>query len=365
MGDAWPSAGLPYGRAVVAELISVGLVGYGTAGEVFHAPLIATTAGLRLAAVVTGDQDRGRRAASRYGVEVVDRPEHLWRAGGVDLVVVAAPNTAHVALARAAIDAGRAVVVDKPVATTAADARDMVAEADRAGVLLSVFHNRRWDGDLLTVRRLLADGRLSGVTRFESRFERWRPTPKPGWRESGGAAAGGGLLLDLGSHLVDQALLLFGPVRSVYAELDRRRPGVAVEDDVMISLTHRSGVRSQLWMSAVAALLGPRLRVLGASGGYVSYGLDGQEAALRDGRTPADPGWGVEPASAWGRLGTEEDSEAVPTERGDYPAFYAGIVAAMRDGAPPPVDPADAVAVAEILDAARRSASDAAVVNPG
>ena len=331
----------------------------------FHAPLISTTPGLRLAAVVTSDAARASRASGRYGAEVLARAENLWGRGDLGLVVIAAPNVAHVPLARAAVQAGVPVVVDKPLALTSGAARDLLAEAAQAGVLLSVFQNRRWDGDLLTVRRLLQTGRLSEVTRFESRFERWRPAPKPGWRESGGEADGGGLLLDLGSHLVDQAVLLFGPVSAVYAELDRRRPGVAVEDDVALSLAHRSGVRSQLWMSAVAAISGPRFRVLGRTGAYVKYGWDGQEAALKAGGTPADPQWGVEPAATWGRFGTDAESEAVPTERGDYPAFYAGVVAALRDGAPPPVDPADAVAVLEVLDAARRSAAGDGVVTLG
>lgn len=363
LGARRPCAdGGPYSQSMPSEEIPVALIGYGVAGEVFHAPLISTTSGLRLATVVTGDPHRAGRAATRYDVPVLARAEELWSRGGVGLVVVAAPNAAHVPLARQALDAGVPVVLDKPLAATAQAARDVVQAAAAAGVMLSVFQNRRWDGDLLTVRRLLAEGRLAGVTRFESRFERWRPAPKPGWRESGGPEDGGGLLLDLGSHLVDQALLLFGPVATVYAELDRRRPGVAVEDDVLISLRHRSGVRSQLWMSAVAALGGPRFRVLGASGGYVKYGLDGQEEALRAGRGPTEPDWGAEPPSAWGRFGTDAESAVVPTERGDYPAFYAGMVAALRDGVPPPVDPADALVGLEILDAARRSAAEVRVV---
>lgn len=338
------------------------MIGFGVAGEVFHAPLIRTTPGLRLAAVVTSDPVRGQRAAARYGAAVLPRAEDVWRSTEYGLAVIAAPNAHHVPLAHASIDAGLPVVLDKPLATAATDAEEIVEHAVSAGVLLSVFHNRRWDGDLLTVQRLLHQGQLSGVTRFESRFERWRPTPKTGWRESGGAADGGGLLLDLGSHLVDQARLLFGPVVTVYAEFDRRRPGVAVEDDVMLSLLHAGGVRSQLWMSAVAAIGGPRFRVLSATGGYVTYGLDGQEEALRAGGSPSDPSWGAEPADTWGRFGTDADSTVVPTERGDYPAYYAGMVRSLRDGAPPPVDPADAVAVAEILDAARQSATDGDVV---
>jgi scyllo-inositol 2-dehydrogenase (NADP+) len=227
---------------------------------------------------------------------------------------------------------------------------------------LTVFQNRRWDGDLLTVRRLLAEGRLGTVTRFESRFERWRPQPKPGWRESGAAGEGGGVLADLGSHLVDQALLLFGPVVSVYAETDRRRPGVEVDDDAFVALRHAGGARSHLWMSAVAAQLGPRLRVLGTAAGYVKYGLDIQEAALRAGADPAEPGWGCEDERSWGTVGVDGSTVTQPTEAGAYPTFYRAVATALREGTPMPVDPAEAVTALQVLDAARTSAAEGVVV---
>jgi len=337
--------------------IRVGLVGYGLAGSAFHAPLIATTPGMRLAAVVTSNADRAAQAHARHpGVAVVDSAERLWeRAGELDLVVIASPNRTHVPLALEALEAGLPVVVDKPLAATSADARRLVKEARARGLLLSVFQNRRWDGDFLTLRRLLAEGELGMVHRFESRFERWRPAPKPGWRERGDPAEAGGVLFDLGSHLVDQALVLFGPVKEVYAEIDRRRPGVEVDDDAFVALTHASGVRSHLWTSLVAAEDTVRMRVLGSRAAYVKSGLDVQEAALRGGEKPGGAGWGREPPERWGRLGAGEEWVPVPTERGDYPAFYAGIAAALRDGTSPPVDPSDAVAVLEIIEAARRS----------
>lgn len=343
-------------RIEAGEDIRVGLIGYGLAGSAFHAPLIATTPGMTLAAVVTSNPERARAASDAYpGVEVV-ASAGLWeRAAELDLVVVASPNRTHVPLAHGALEAGLAVVVDKPLAATSADARHLVDEARSRGLLLSVFQNRRWDGDFLTLRRLLAEGALGTVHRFESRFERWRPAPKPGWRERGDPADAGGVLFDLGSHLVDQALVLFGPVTHVYAEIDRRRPGVEVDDDAFVALTHASGVRSHLWTSLVAAAENGRMRVLGSRAAYVKQGLDVQEAALRGGDRPG-PGWGSEPPERWGRLGAGDEWHPVPTERGDYPAFYAGIAAALRTGAPPPVDPADAVAVLEIIEAARRSA---------
>lgn len=245
--------------------IRVGLIGYGLAGACFHAPLIASTPGMRLAAVVTADAERARRAADAHpGARVLPGSERLWQtAADLDLVVIATPNRTHAPLAGQALAAGLPVVVDKPLAPTAAQARRLIEAARRRGLLLTVFHNRRWDGDFLTVRRLLREGRLGTVARFESRFERWRPVPKPGWRQEAEPEAAGGVLYDLGSHLIDQALVLFGPVTQVYAELDRRSPGSDVDDDSFVALSHVSGVRSHLWMSAVAAQGGPRLRVRG------------------------------------------------------------------------------------------------------
>ncbi|MBV9772367.1 MAG: Gfo/Idh/MocA family oxidoreductase, partial [Gemmatimonadetes bacterium] len=275
----------------------------------------------------------------------------------------ASPNRTHVPLARAALEAGLAVVVDKPLAATAAEGRALVDEAERRGLLLSVFQNRRWDGDFLTVRRLLAGGALGEVFRFESRFERWRPTPKQGWRESGDPAEAGGTLYDLGSHLVDQARVLFGPVRRVYAEVERRRPGVAVDDEAFLALEHASGVRSHLWMSATAAEHGTRMRVLGTRAAYLKGGLDVQEQALRDGVRPGDPGWGEEPAERWGRVGADDAWTPVPTERGAYEEYYAGVARALREGGPPPVDPRDAVAGLEVIEAARWSAAEHTVID--
>ena len=272
------------------------------------------------------------------------------------MAVVTTPNVTHVPLALAALDAGLAVVVDKPFAPTVTEARRVIVEAARRGLPLTVFHNRRWDGDFLTVQRLMAEGRLGTVARYESRFERWRPATRQNWREHGAAGEGGGLLFDLGSHLIDQALVLFGPVRSVYAELDRRRPGSEVDDDGFVALSHESGVRSHLWMSSVSAQGGPRMRVLGSLGAYTKRGLDVQEAALRAGQRPG-PGWGIEPAEHWGLLGIDGSAAPFPTEPGDYRRFYEGVVAAVRDGKPVPVAPADAVAVIELIEAAQASAA--------
>lgn len=344
--------------------LRVGLLGYGLAGRVFHAPLIAATDGLELAAVVTRDPDRRAQVRHAYpGTQLFDRSEDLVGSGGIDLVVVATPNRSHVPMARLAIAAGLPVVVDKPLAATAAEGREVVEEARSRGVPLTVFQNRRWDGDFLTVRRLLDEGVLGTVLRFESRYDRWRPEIRQRWREHAAPEDAGGILFDLGAHLVDQAVQLFGPVASVYAEVDLRRPGTEVDDDDFVALAHANGVRSHLWMSVLAAQLGPRMRVLGDRAAYTKYGLDGQEAALGAGQRPGGPGWGEELPERWGSVGTEDDLRELRTEPGSYQAFYAGVAAALRDGAPLPVDPADSVAVLEILEAARRSTAEREVVH--
>ncbi|MHA6757804.1 Gfo/Idh/MocA family oxidoreductase [Streptacidiphilus sp. PAMC 29251] len=342
--------------------LRVGLIGYGLAGSVFHAPLISTTPGLELAAVVTGNPERQAQVRREHpGAQVLDDAEQLWTAG-LDLVVVASPNRTHVAQATAALEAGLAVVVDKPLAATAAEGQALASLAEQRGLVLSVFQNRRWDGDFLTVSELVRSGRLGTVNRFESRFERWRPQLKGGWRELGDPAEAGGLLYDLGSHLVDQATTLFGPAVEVYAELDCRRPGAQSDDDAFVALRHADGTRSHLWMSAVAGDLGPRFRVLGSESAYVVDGLDGQEAALRDGGTPADPDWGVVAPADYGRLGAGDEAAPFPTLPGAYQEYYAGVAEAVRGRAPVPVEASDAVATLAVLEAARTSAAENRVV---
>jgi scyllo-inositol 2-dehydrogenase (NADP+) len=336
----------------------VALIGFGLAGSVFHAPLIAGARGLELTTIVTSDPERGERAATEYPRARVEADrDALWaRADEHDLVVVASPNDSHVGLATTAIDAGLGVVVDKPLAPTSDAARELVERARERGGLLTVFHNRRWDSDQLTLRRLLAQDALGDVHRYESRFERWRPEVRAGaWREETAPTEGGGLLLDLATHLVDQARTLFGPPRRVYGEVVHRRGGPA-DDDVFIALEHEGGTISHLWASSVAGAIGPRLRVLGSRAAFVVKSVDGQEDALKAGARPRTSAeWGAEPSERWGRLVRGARSEPVPAERGNWPVFYERVAAALAGSGPPPVDPDDAVAVLEILERARSS----------
>jgi predicted dehydrogenase len=348
--------------------LRVALIGYGLAGAAFHAPFIAVTPGMRLTSVVTSNQERAERARREHpGIRVLADAEPLWASPQEhDLVVVASPNRTHVPLATAALEAGLHAVVDKPLAPRSNDGRRLMALSEERGRVLTVFHNRRWDGDFMTLRRLIADGALGQVHRFESRFERWRPQVSgEAWRELSDPEEAGGVLFDLGSHLVDQALVLFGGASRVYAEIDQRRSGATVDDDVFLALTHASGVRSHLWASQTSPQAGPRMRVLGSRAGYVKQGLDVQEEPLRAGARPAGPEWGREDAESWGRLGTDGKWEPVETERGNYGAFYAGVAAALREGAPPPVTAGEAVAVLEVLEAARESAASRALVALG
>ncbi|GAA2595651.1 Gfo/Idh/MocA family oxidoreductase [Actinomadura fulvescens] len=345
--------------------LRVALIGFGTGGSVFHAPLISSVAGLRLAAVVTANPGRQAAVRERYpDAKVLDSVDRLWEGTGVyDLVVVTAPNRQHVPLAKEALTSGMPVVVDKPLAPSAADARSLAALSAVRGLPVIPFHNRRWDGDLRTARRLVREGALGDVLRLESRFERWRPQVKRGWKESDDPRDGGGILYDLGSHLIDQAVHLFGRPERVYAEIDVRRPGAVAADDVFVALTYPGALRVHLWMSATAAQLGPRFRVLGGRAAYTVDGLDGQEDALRAGMTPRDAGWGVTPPEAYGRIGTPGDERPQPTEPGAYQEFYAGVERAVRGEAPPPVTLADAILGLEIIEAAVRSSRDGQAVD--
>lgn len=333
--------------------LRVAVIGFGMAGAVFHAPLIHATTGLEVAAIVTGNTERSATARARYPDAIVAPDvEALWAmADRLDVAVVATPNRTHIPLASAALAAGLHVIVDKPLAATADGARRLVEDARRHDRLLTVFQNRRWDGDLLTLRRLVDEGALGEVHRLESRFERWRPVPKPGWRQDPDPEEAGGLLFDLGAHLIDQALLLFGPIAHLHAELDRRRAGV--DDDVFLALTHESGVRSHLWMNTISARPGPRFRVLGSRGSWVKRGLDVQEARLKEGRDPREPGFGLAPEDQWGVLYDGDQAHRVRPEPGAYGSFYAELVRSVRTGGTPPVESADAVAVLEIIEAAR------------
>ncbi|MDX6618444.1 MAG: scyllo-inositol 2-dehydrogenase [Gaiellales bacterium] len=339
--------------------IRTAIIGYGLSGRIFHAPFIAANPRFSLEAISTSDPGRRAEAAREHpGAEIAGSPEELL-AQRFDLVVLGSPAHVHLEQGLSALALGAALVVDKPFAASVTEAEQLIAAATSSGRPLVVFQNRRWDGDFLTLRKLLRDGALGEVHRFDSAFERWSPELRPRWQDTTTTSQGAGIVFDLGSHLIDQALQLFGPARLTTAELSILRPGGVSADEAFLSLLHDSGTRSHLTMSRYATRIGPRFRVLGSTAGYMIHGLDVQEPALVAGASPADANFGLVPAEAWGTLGIEGSDAPpvrVPTERGDYGRFYAHVADAIRDGAPPPVDPHDALATLRIITRAHELA---------
>jgi predicted dehydrogenase len=327
----------------------IGLAGYGFGGRIFHAPLIAAAPGVELAGVVTRSPERrAELAADHPGVPAFDSLADL-AAAGAQAVAISTPAPTHAPLALEAIALGLAVVVDKPFALDAAQALTIVTAAEVAGTVLSVYQNRRWDSDLLTVRHLLETGRLGEVTLFESAFERYTPVGGP-------PASGGGILRDFGSHLVDQALLLFGPVASVYGDMHLDGE---LDDRFFAALNHRGGMTSHLSGDWVQGSPAPRFRVRGSAGSYVVFGMESQEPKLIDGVTPASEGdeWSTEPEERWGWIQREDEREPVPSLRGRWDTYYPAFAAAVRGEGPVPVEPRDAVASLTVIDAIRASAA--------
>jgi predicted dehydrogenase len=324
---------------------------------------------MEVSAIVTTNPERRERVREDFpDASLLDSPEEIWRdAGKFDLAVVATHNASHASLATASLQNAIPTVVDKPMAVSTDEARALIATSKQTGAPLTVFQNRRWDGDFLTVRRLLGENTLGTITRFESRYERYRPTVRvDAWREQTPLEEGGGILRDLGSHLLDQALLLFGEPVRVYAEMPRRRQGAKVDDDSFVALTFASGVTAHLWMSMTARILGPRFRLHGSRGSYEKYGLDPQEEQLKAGRRPGDDGWGREPQRSWGWLLTDVGGVAVDataeTLPGSYERFYAGVRDALIAHKPMPVDPGDALKTLSIVEAAVQSDQQGTVV---
>ena len=337
------------------EPLRVGLIGFGLAGRVFHGPLLAANPRFDVAAIVTSDPDRKADAHRRHPKATIwSSSKTLWKhADELDLVVIASPPTTHIPLARAAIDAGLAVVVDKPLCASADEATELVEHAATTGPPLTVFQNRRWDSDFLTLSRIAGAGALGEVRTFESRFERLKPlgaNAEKAWRALPPGEAGG-VVYDLGSHLVDQAIQLLGPVTDVYAEIVSLA-GTAAPDDGYLELTHAGGARSKLWTSLVAPKPGPRFRVLGSEGTFVSWGLDVQESQLASDMRPDHPDYGLVPQHQWPVVGVGTDIAPLEPDRGDYPAFYAGVADALATGGSMPVDPRDSVEVVRILEEA-------------
>ena len=334
--------------------LNVALVGYGFAGRVFHAPLIQATPGLRLHTVVSGDA--GRVLTDQADVRVVAEAQAAFADPAIDLVVIAAPNAVHAPLALAALAQGKHVVVDKPFTLDLQQARDVIAAAARAGRVVSVFQNRRWDADFLTLRALLDAGTLGEVAEFHSHFDRHRPQVADRWRERD--QPGAGLWYDLGPHLLDQALQLFGMPEAVFADLGRQRQD-AHADDYFNVLLRYPRLRVVLHGGSLVPAHGLRFAVHGSGGSYLKHGMDTQEDTLRRGAIPGGPGWGEDPHPGELHVTSPEGvtvSNAAGSA-GNYLRYYQAMHAAITTGERPPVTAHEALQVMALLDAARESAS--------
>ncbi len=337
-------------------MTTVGLAGYGSSGRGFHAPLLQQ-AGMAIAAVSTSDPQRGGQVRQEVpGARVVHDLDALLAVPGLDLIVLATPSGVHARQARQCLDAGIAVVVDKPLATDAAQAWDVVRAARAAGVPLTVFHNRRFDPEHVAARETVASGRLGEVFRHEFRWERWRPTPKDRWRENASPAGGGGILLDLHSHMIDAAVDLFGPVAAVFAEVAART--TAAEDDAFLACRHTSGVVSHLGATSLSAAPGPRVRILGRAGAFLLDQFEDDGVGIYPDLANADSGH-----CGWVYVGAERSPVTRPAS--GQVDFYRAVKRALGGSDPQgamPVDPYDAVHTLAVIDAARASAAQEVVV---
>ncbi|MGA8086174.1 MAG: Gfo/Idh/MocA family oxidoreductase [Terracidiphilus sp.] len=340
-------------------MIRVGLIGFGMAGRVFHAPLISSVEGLELAAVV---ERTTNKAAERYpGIITYRSVEELLADASIKLVVVATPNSTHFSIAMQALEAAKSVVVDKPVALSAAEVGQLSELAGGIGLHFFPFHNRRFDNDFLTIHKLIHEHTLGRLVHLESNFDRWRPgLSTRAWKED---TDEGGILYDLGTHIVDQALTLFGQPASVGAEILRERDGEGSNDAITIRLHYLTGFSVTLGANCLSSLARPRFHLRGTRGNFWKWGLDPQEDALNAITKITDANWGQEPADRWGTLSIDTDGNLVtrpePSATGDYRLFYAGVRDVLLGNATaPPITPTEAWRVARILEMAKQSSNE-------
>ncbi|RXZ83417.1 oxidoreductase [Paenibacillaceae bacterium] len=340
------------------ETLGVGLIGYGLAGQTFHAPVISSVPGLKLHAVV---ERSGERSLEKYPeIKLLRTAEELVQDPDISLVVIATPNAAHAKLAKLAMEHGKHVVIDKPFTVYSSEADELIAVSERQGVVLSAFHYRRWDGDFLTVKQIVETGTLGKVVEFESHFDRYTPfaAGDENWRNE--QQPGSGVLYDLGPHLIDQALELFGKPRRLFADVRAQRPGAVVDDYFEVVLEFDE-VKAILKAGSLVRELGPRFTLHGTKGSFVKYGLDPQEDALKSGQTPAMPDWGREPEQQWGKLNTEFSGlhviGAVETLHGSYQSYYEDIYNAIVSGREPAVSAKQAREIVVLIEKAVESSA--------
>jgi predicted dehydrogenase len=337
--------------------VRVGLIGYGYAGKTFHAPLIQSVAGLEL--TVVGSSKRDTVLADLPGVTVCSNAEEAATHSEVDLLIIASPNESHYPLAAAALQAGKHVVVDKPFTVRLTDARSLVQLAGERGQLLSVFHNRRWDSEVLAAKAIAESGALGEISHFETHIDRFRPQVRQRWREQTGPGAG--LWFDLGPHLIDQATQLFGLPESINASFAVLRKGGATDDWAHVQLNYKS-LRVILHASLLVSGGGPRSVLHGTLGSWAKFGADVQERQLVAGVPPGSPGFGEDPDPGIFYEGATGKQRRIPAPTVNQAEYYVGIREALWGRQPNPVPPEQASAVMSILDTSFQSGATGRVL---
>jgi scyllo-inositol 2-dehydrogenase (NADP+) len=336
--------------------INVGLAGYGFSGQSFHRPLLQYSHNFEIHTVMSSDKEKVH--ADLSGVNVVPSLQELLQED-VELVVITTPNHLHYDMIKQSLTAGKHVVVEKPFVTESEQGEELIRLAEENGLLLSVFHNRRWDADFLTVKKLMEQKKLGDIFTYEAHFDRYRPKVKDRWKEN--KTGGGGVLYDLGSHLIDQALCLFGKPQWVFADVFSQRDPEKAEDYFQITLGY-GPARIGLYSRSIVLDPGPRYQLHGQKGSFIKYGMDRQESDLKEGIDPYSSSWGMENEESWGTLSLIEEEEVskgiLPSEKGDYTQYYQGVFEAVRNNQPLPVRAEEALTVIEIIEACKRSSSE-------
>ncbi|MFI8688175.1 oxidoreductase [Rossellomorea sp. NPDC077527] len=340
--------------------IKVGLAGYGFSGQSFHRPLLSHLKEFQIEAVLSSNEEKVLNDIE--GTTVVSSLEELLQKD-IELVVITTPNHLHYSMIKQSLLSGKHVIVEKPFVTNSKEGEELLALAKEKGLHLSVFHNRRWDADFLTIQQLLKQEALGQIYTYEAHFDRFRPAIKDRWKEN--KIEGAGVLYDLGSHLLDQALTLFGKPHWVQADVFPQRNPDKAEDYFLITLGY-DVLRVQLYSRSIVLDPGPRYQVHGLKGSYVKHGMDRQEDDLKAGKNPLSEEWGMEDEENWGVLttisGDDVTSEVIPSEKGDYTQYYLGVYGALREDKPLPVGPEDALQVIKLIEACKESAENGRVI---
>ncbi len=341
-------------------MIQTAIIGYGLSGQIFHGALLETMPDFNLHTVVTTDPEKAALVKQQHPQSaVVPNPDTVFANSEIDLVIVSTPNTQHHPLAKKALISGKNVIVEKPFTVTAEEAQDLIDTAAKTGLMLTVYHNRRYDSDFLTLKRIIDQEELGELRLFESAYDRFRPEVNTGaWREK--SLPGSGILYDLGAHLIDQTLSLFGLPISLYADVRSLRGG-SVDDHFNIIMDY-PGMKAFLTSRPLVKEPLPRFAVHGSKGSFVKYGLDVQEADLKAGKRRRDDTWGTEPESQWGVLNTINQRRIVPSLSGDYHAFYQAVHAHLTQGAPLPITAKDGKNVIQIIELALTSSKNGCCV---